>query len=269
MLRSRLFFLAAAVLLVLAGAAVLWRPSAPAAPPAVPSTAAAPKETAVRAAAPAPKVTAELLPPPPGYAGSEKCAECHEDEHAAWREDWHARALSEATPAYVAGDFKNAHYKGDSSEAWMSAQDEHFTMRTKGPGGALDAYPVHWVVGGKRMQDPITMMHLRGGGPGRGGGTSVRCGSAGHVAEASARPEAGLGGVAPQEVRSGSLLLPEVGRGVPGARRAGLLGALLHRPESLYVRQFDEPLLGTVFSVMALGMASHPRPASVSPGVTS
>ncbi|WP_375768008.1 HEAT repeat domain-containing protein [Archangium gephyra] len=110
------------------------------------------------AAPPAPKVTAELLPPPPGYAGSEKCGECHEDEHSAWRKDWHSRALSEATSDHVVGDFKNAHYKGDSSEAWMSSQDAHFAMRTKGPGGVLDAYPVHWVVGGKRMQDPVTMM---------------------------------------------------------------------------------------------------------------
>ncbi|MFE8602483.1 HEAT repeat domain-containing protein [Archangium violaceum] len=166
MSRSRTLVLAVAVLLVLAGGAVLWRPATPDAPPAAPSPASAPKETAVRAApaaapmAPPPgqKVTAELLPPPPGYVGSEKCGECHDGEHAAWREDWHARALSEATPEYVVGDFDNAHYKGDSSEAWMISQDAHYAMRTKGPGGALDAYPVHWVVGGKRMQDPVTMM---------------------------------------------------------------------------------------------------------------
>lgn len=152
--RSRTLFVALAVLVVLAGGAVLWRPSALAAPSAAPSTAAAPvapKETAGRAAPPAPRVTAQQLPPPPGYVGSEKCGECHDGEHAAWSKDWHARALSEATPDSVVGDFKNAHYKGDSSEAWMSSLDEHFSMRTKGPGGALDAYPVHWVVGGKRM----------------------------------------------------------------------------------------------------------------------
>jgi hypothetical protein len=137
MFRSRSLVLAATVPLVLAAGAVLGQ--SPAAPP--PS---------------APRV--EHPASAPGYVGSEKCAECHDDEHAAWSKDWHARALSEATPRYVVGDFNTMHYKGESSEAWMTRRDTHPFMRTKGPNGVVSEYPVSWVVGGKRMQDPITVM---------------------------------------------------------------------------------------------------------------
>jgi formate-dependent nitrite reductase cytochrome c552 subunit len=145
MSRSRSLVLAVAVLLVTAGALV-WRAPAPEAPP--------PK--ALAAPLPVPKI--ELLPLSTGYVGSEKCMDCHDDEHAAWSGDWHARALSEGTPRFVVGDFVNTHYKGDSSEAWMTRRDERSLMRTKGPDGALSEYPVHWVMGGKRMQDPVTAM---------------------------------------------------------------------------------------------------------------
>lgn len=167
MSRTRTLVLAVAVLLVVAAGAAIWRPSAPNAPPAAPSTAVAPSApapTAAAAAAPAPKAaagpppaTAALSSPWHGYVGSEKCAECHDDEHAAWSKDWHARALSEARSRVVVGDFVNTHFKGESSEAWMSRHDQSFAMRTRGPTGAVDEFPVQWVVGGKRMQDPVTM----------------------------------------------------------------------------------------------------------------
>ncbi|WP_257458311.1 HEAT repeat domain-containing protein [Archangium lipolyticum] len=155
MFRSRTLALAVAVVLLLAAGAVIWRPAAPNAPPAAPigSTGAA-----VRPAPPAPQVTVKLQSSATGYVGSEKCAECHDDEHAAWSKDWHARALSEATPRYVVGDFSQTHFKGESSEAWMSRRDEHSFMSTRGPTGGTFEYPVHWVVGGKRMQDPVTVM---------------------------------------------------------------------------------------------------------------
>ncbi|PTL81194.1 tetratricopeptide repeat protein [Vitiosangium sp. GDMCC 1.1324] len=165
--RSRTLVLAAAVLLVLIAGAVVWRPAAPNTPPAAPSIPVAPAETATRAApvaAPpepkaAPRAHIELSSPSTGYVGSAKCADCHDDEHTAWSKDWHARALSEANSRFVVGEFgTNTHYKGDSSEAWMALRDEHYSMRTKGPTGVLGEYPVDWVVGGKRMQDPVTMM---------------------------------------------------------------------------------------------------------------
>ncbi|NPC83924.1 tetratricopeptide repeat protein, partial [Pyxidicoccus fallax] len=109
-----------------------------------------------------PTVTASTTPaahpPASTYVGSAACADCHEHEHAAWGKDWHSRALSPATPKFVVGDFRKTHFKGESSEAWMRRDGEHHFMRTRGADGQLAEFPVQWVVGGKRMQDPVTVL---------------------------------------------------------------------------------------------------------------
>jgi hypothetical protein len=101
---------------------------------------------------------APALPSPTAYAGSAVCADCHDDEHTAWTHDWHSRALNEAKPSVVVGNFADAHYKGDSSEAWMSKRVSSYVMRTQGPTGGVGDFPVNWVIGGKRMQDPVTIL---------------------------------------------------------------------------------------------------------------
>jgi hypothetical protein len=109
-------------------------------------------------AAPAKATGDKPLPSPAAFAGSKVCSECHEEQHSAWLQDWHSRALSEATPKFVVGSFRGTHFRGESSEAWMSQREDHFLMRTQSPEGPLAEYPVQWVVGGKRMQDPVTLM---------------------------------------------------------------------------------------------------------------
>ncbi|MCY0999931.1 tetratricopeptide repeat protein [Myxococcus sp. MISCRS1] len=136
----------------------------PGTPPPAPAPRAA---TPTATPTPAPAVQASATPtavkdahPARGvYAGSEACGECHEDEHAAWGKDWHARALSPGTREFVVGDYaKRTHFKGDSSEAWMRRDGERHFMRTKGSDGQLAEFPVEWVIGGKRMQDPVAVM---------------------------------------------------------------------------------------------------------------
>lgn len=109
-------------------------------------------------ATPAKATRDKPLPSPAAFAGSKVCSECHEEQHSAWRQDWHSRALSEAMPKFVVGNFRGTHFRGESSEAWMSQREDHFLMRTQSPDGSLAEYPVQWVVGGKRMQDPVTLM---------------------------------------------------------------------------------------------------------------
>ncbi|HEX8537238.1 MAG TPA: tetratricopeptide repeat protein [Cystobacter sp.] len=162
MSRSRSLLVAFVSLLVLAAGAAVWRTSA-SAPPAPPVVAApsAPVPVAPVSVTPAEAMAqapARLSSPAAGYVGAEKCGECHDTEHEAWSKDWHARALSPAEPGFVVGDFANTHYKGESSEAWMTRRDSHSFMRTRGPTGALADYPVDWVMGGKHMQDPVTQM---------------------------------------------------------------------------------------------------------------
>jgi HEAT repeat protein len=100
----------------------------------------------------------ESLPSRNAYAGSASCKECHESDFERWSHDWHARALAPATPKNVAGDFANRHFRGQSSEAWTARENEAFVMRTRNREGQLADYPVSWVIGGKRMQDSVTVM---------------------------------------------------------------------------------------------------------------
>jgi tetratricopeptide (TPR) repeat protein len=124
---------------------------------------AQPAPAAVPDAGPAPAAVAkppvnDKLPSATAFAGSEACSECHEDEHTAWHKDWHARALSPASKEFVVGSFANAHFKGESSEAWMHRDGAKYLMRTQGRDGQLGEWPVQWLVGGKRMQDPVTVL---------------------------------------------------------------------------------------------------------------
>ena len=149
-----------AVLGAVAGITAALRSPPERVPPSIP----APSVPAVSTSAspsPAPSSPAPMKDGPPpanAFAGSATCGECHEDEHAAWGRDWHSRALSPATSKFVVGDFHNAHFKGDSSEAWMRREGERHLMRTRGADGQLAEFPVQWVIGGKRMQDPVTLL---------------------------------------------------------------------------------------------------------------
>lgn len=156
--------LLALVLLALIGTAAgvtfaLRTPAAPATASASPPTPPKPAPVPVAQATPPPTEVKDGHPPRGVYAGAEACGECHEDEHSEWSKGWHSRALSPATSKFVVGDYrKNTHFKGDSSEAWMRRDGEHHFMRTKGADGQLAEFPVQWVVGGKRMQDPVTVL---------------------------------------------------------------------------------------------------------------
>lgn len=92
-----------------------------------------------------------------GYVGSARCQKCHKKQYAAWQKSWHARALARAGRGSVEGDFGGAHFAGTSSEAWTRRRGDRFVMRTRGPGGAVADFDVDWVIGGKRMQDAVTL----------------------------------------------------------------------------------------------------------------
>ncbi|MEJ7601483.1 MAG: multiheme c-type cytochrome [Kofleriaceae bacterium] len=92
------------------------------------------------------------------FVGSAKCAECHEQEHARWKRSWHAKALAPGDTKHVVGNYRNQHFKGTSSEAWMKRAGASYTMRAFDAHGAPVDYKVDWVIGGKRMQDSVTIL---------------------------------------------------------------------------------------------------------------
>jgi hypothetical protein len=95
---------------------------------------------------------------PNPYVGSKRCADCHEKEAARWKDSWHARALSPGKRPWLVGDFNNAHFTGTSSEAWMKHVGERYVMRASDVAGKPADFDVSWVIGGKRMQDDVTVM---------------------------------------------------------------------------------------------------------------
>ena len=133
-----------------------------------------------------PETTKPALAVADGYIGSEACSDCHAKKHERWLADWHTRALSKVErnekgiSPVVLGDFgdgtKSTHYRGQSSEAWMHRDGSGYFMRTQDQEGTLRDFPVQWVIGGKRMQDTVTVFpdgrwqvlpvyyHLTGGG---------------------------------------------------------------------------------------------------------
>lgn len=147
---------------------------APAAPPA--AAAAASAVPAIAGAIPAPDAAAHpAASAARGFVGSKVCAECHKQRFLHWQKDWHARALNPATPGVVVGRFNDAHFKGTSSEAWMrhghpaptspaaaggvsTAEPSNYVMRTLAADGRIADFAVHWVIGGKRMQDTVTVL---------------------------------------------------------------------------------------------------------------
>ena len=94
---------------------------------------------------------------PNTYVGSARCGDCHEKELAAWKTDWHAKALAPGTGDAVVGNFASARFTGSSSEASMTRAGATRVMRTKGTDGALADFKVDYVIGGRRMQDDVTV----------------------------------------------------------------------------------------------------------------
>jgi hypothetical protein len=105
-----------------------------------------------------PPTAAELAGAPDGYVGAGRCRDCHEPEYKAWAKDWHAKALAPATGANVVGNFNGAHFAGTSSEATMSRKGGAPVMTTRDADGNLAEFPVDRVIGGKRMQDSVTIL---------------------------------------------------------------------------------------------------------------
>jgi len=126
------------------------------------------KETPARTQAPAASRKAKSSPEPqtwdsstlPGrgrYAGSKSCEECHQAKYDAWQRDWHSRALSPATPEFAVGDFHNRRFAGHSSEAMMYSRGAKLLMKTRDAAGKNGEFPITWLIGGKRMQDTVTV----------------------------------------------------------------------------------------------------------------
>lgn len=81
------------------------------------------------------------------FVGGEVCAACHVGEADRWKTSHHAKAMQEAKPSTVLGDFDNALFTHHGSTTTFFRDGDKFMVRTEGPDGKLASYQVAYTFG--------------------------------------------------------------------------------------------------------------------------
>jgi predicted CXXCH cytochrome family protein len=89
------------------------------------------------------------------------CVSCHAAEHKAWTGSHHDRAMQQATPETVLGDFDNATFKHHSVTTRFSKRGGKFVILTDGPDGKPAEFEVKYVFGVEPLQQYL--LELPGG----------------------------------------------------------------------------------------------------------
>jgi tetratricopeptide (TPR) repeat protein len=110
---------------------------------------------------PAPASDAPIAAAPARLVGSAACASCHAAEHEAWRGSQHARAMQEASPHSVLGDFDGATFRHGGIAHRFFMRDGKFLVRTDGPDGKLADFEVRYTFGLEPLQQYL--VELPGG----------------------------------------------------------------------------------------------------------
>lgn len=83
----------------------------------------------------------------PQYVGRAACAPCHGEEDARWKGSHHDLAMQEATDETVLGDFNDVSFEQFGVVSRFYRKDVKFMVRTEGPDGALQDYPIKYTFG--------------------------------------------------------------------------------------------------------------------------
>ena len=86
------------------------------------------------------------------YVGATACKECHQAEFQAWNRSHHALAMQEANEQTVLGDFNNTTFQYNGVESTFFKRDGQFYVRTDGPDGKLQDYPIQYTFGVTPLQ---------------------------------------------------------------------------------------------------------------------
>jgi predicted CXXCH cytochrome family protein len=139
--RTLLIALGALTLLAVGAAAFLWL-----------------RQRSGTAAAPAPGA---VDAPAARFVGSAACAGCHADAFEAWRGSQHDRAMQEAMPATVLGDFSGGSFVQDGTTTTFLRRDSLFLVRTEGADGEVGEFEVRYTFGVDPLQQYL--IELEGG----------------------------------------------------------------------------------------------------------
>ncbi|MGY6276073.1 tetratricopeptide repeat protein [Methylomonas sp. MgM2] len=89
---------------------------------------------------------------PKTYVGATACKECHQPEYQAWNKSHHALAMQLAKEGSVLGDFDNSTFQYNGVESIFFKRDGRFYVRTDGPDGKLQVYPIKYTFGVTPLQ---------------------------------------------------------------------------------------------------------------------
>ncbi len=131
-------FIFLAVALLTAVAALVWQTKRPSV-----IESALPEQSSV--ATPATVISAT-------YVGSASCAACHAEQYGQWQGSHHDLAMQEANAQSVLGDFNNAEFQYYDITSRFYREGDRFMVRTDGPDGSLQDYPVKYTFGVTPLQ---------------------------------------------------------------------------------------------------------------------
>ena len=81
------------------------------------------------------------------YVGAESCATCHAQEAETWRQSHHAQAMQQGNASTVLGNFRDGQFAKDGLTSSFYLRDGKPYVRTEGPDGKLDDYPIAYTFG--------------------------------------------------------------------------------------------------------------------------
>ncbi len=92
------------------------------------------------------------------YVTRGKCIECHKAEHHAWQGSHHDKAMDQATPEFVLGNFDNQEFAYDGRVSRFTREDDKFFVTTDGPGGKPGTFRVSYTFGVEPLQQYMVEM---------------------------------------------------------------------------------------------------------------
>ena len=94
----------------------------------------------------------------PAFVGSDRCAACHQSQHAAWKGSQHAHAMAHARGAAVLGDFSDATFTKDGIVTTFFTHDGRYFVRTVGPDGKPGDFEITFTFGVEPLQQYLVQM---------------------------------------------------------------------------------------------------------------
>ena len=86
------------------------------------------------------------------FVGAQACAECHRTQFDVWKGSHHALAMQPAATATVLGDFSGKSLEHFGVTTTFLRNGDQFMVRTDGPDGALQDYPIAYTFGVHPLQ---------------------------------------------------------------------------------------------------------------------